>query len=120
MYRLLEDNRFIICLTDIVSIGEGRIVPGDGAIYYETTFKILVYTPLIKEIVNAFRVHTIEREGYEADDLLGSIAKMAEEEDFDVLIVTGDKDMCQAVSPKVKLYDSMKEKITAEKDVIEK
>ena len=45
---------------------------------------------------------------------------MAESEGFDVLIVTGDKDMCQVVSPKVKLYDSMKEKITEEKDVIEK
>ncbi len=76
--------------------------------------------PLIKEIVDAFRIHTIEMEGYEADDLLGTIAKMAESEGFDVLIVTGDKDMCQAVSPKVKLYDSMKEKITEEKDVIEK
>ncbi len=76
--------------------------------------------PLIKEIVDAFRIHTIEMEGYEADDLLGSIAKMAETKGFDVLIVTGDKDMCQAVSPKVKLYDSMKEKITEEKDVIEK
>jgi len=76
--------------------------------------------PLIKEIVDAFRIHTIELEGYEADDLLGTIAKMAETEGFDVLIVTGDKDMCQAVSPKVKLYDSMKEKITEEEDVIEK
>lgn len=49
--KLLEENRFIICLTEVVDIGEGRIVPGDGAIYYETTFKILVYTPLLKEIV---------------------------------------------------------------------
>ncbi len=76
--------------------------------------------PLIKEIVDAFRIHTIEMEGYEADDLLGTIAKRAESEGFDVLIVTGDKDMCQAVSPKVKLYDSMKERITEEKDVIDK
>ncbi len=49
--KLLDNNRFIICLTDIVDVGEGRIVPGDGAIYYETTFKILVYTPVIKEVV---------------------------------------------------------------------
>lgn len=49
--KLLEDNRFIICLTEVINIGEGRIVPGDGAIYYETTFKILVYTPLLKEVV---------------------------------------------------------------------
>jgi len=49
--KLLDNNRFIICLTDVINVGEGRIVPGDGAVYYETTFKILIYTPLIKEIV---------------------------------------------------------------------
>ncbi|MBN1923802.1 MAG: DNA-directed RNA polymerase [Nanoarchaeota archaeon] len=49
--KLLDNNRFIICMTEVVNIGEGRIVPGDGAIYYETTFKLLSYTPLIKEVV---------------------------------------------------------------------
>lgn len=49
--KLLENNLFIIILKEVVNVGEGRIVPGDGAIYYETTFKILAYTPLMKEII---------------------------------------------------------------------
>lgn len=76
--------------------------------------------PHIKEIIDAFRIKTIEMPGYEADDLLGTLAKNAEKEKLDVYIVTGDKDMCQSVSPRVRLYDSMKEKITEEKDVIER
>lgn len=76
--------------------------------------------PLIKDIVKAFNIHTIEMEGYEADDILGALAKDAEGEGLDVFIVTGDKDMCQVVSPKIKLYDSMKEKITEERDVVER
>ncbi len=76
--------------------------------------------PLIKEIVNAFNIFMIEKEGYEADDLLGTIAKQAESEGVDVYILTGDKDMCQSVSKKIRLYDSMKEKVTEEKDVIER
>ncbi len=76
--------------------------------------------PHIKEIIEAFRIKTVEMPGYEADDLLGTLAKNAEKEKLDVYIVTGDKDMCQSVSPRVRLYDSMKEKITEESDVIER
>ncbi|MBI4849888.1 MAG: DNA polymerase I [Nitrospirae bacterium] len=76
--------------------------------------------PLIKEIIEAFNIVTIEKPGYEADDILGVLAKEAEAEGLDVFIVTGDKDMCQVVSPKIRLYDTMKEKITEEKDVLER
>jgi DNA polymerase-1 len=76
--------------------------------------------PYIKEIVNAFKIKTLELPGYEADDLLGTIAKKAEKEKLNVFIVTGDKDLCQVVSPRVKLYDTMKDKITEEKDVVER
>ncbi len=47
----LYNGMFIIMPTEIVNIGEGRIIPGDGAIYYETVFKVLVYVPILNEIV---------------------------------------------------------------------
>jgi DNA-directed RNA polymerase subunit E' len=47
----LEENKFLLCLIDIINVGEGLIIPGDGAVYYETTFKILIYEPVIKEVV---------------------------------------------------------------------
>ena len=74
----------------------------------------------IKEIINAFNIETIEKQGYEADDILAHIAKDAEAKGLEVYIVTGDKDMCQVVSPKIKLYDTMKERVTEEQNVIEK
>ncbi|MBI5741528.1 MAG: DNA polymerase I [Nitrospirae bacterium] len=76
--------------------------------------------PYIKEIISAFKIVSIEKPGYEADDILGALAKEAEAEGLEVFIVTGDKDMCQVVSPHIKLYDSMKEVMTEEKDVIER
>lgn len=76
--------------------------------------------PLIKEIVSAFNIHTVEMQGYEADDILAHIAKDAEADGLDVYIVTGDKDMCQSVTEKTKLYDTMKDRITEEADVVEK
>ncbi|UCE71907.1 MAG: DNA polymerase I [Nitrospiraceae bacterium] len=79
-----------------------------------------IQVPLIKEVIQAFHIPIIEIPGYEADDILGTLAKRAEKEKLDVYILTGDKDMCQVVSPYVKLYDSMKEKVTGEKEVKEK
>ncbi len=76
--------------------------------------------PVIKEIIHAFNIQTIEKPGFEADDIMARIAREAESEGINVYIVTGDKDMCQAVSPKIRLYDTMKEKVTEEKDVREK
>jgi len=80
--------------------------------------ELKVQVPAIKEIVKAFHIRSLELPGYEADDLLGAIAKKAERERLEVFIVTGDKDLCQVVGPAIKLYDSMKEKITEEKDVV--
>ena len=74
----------------------------------------------IKEIINAFNISNIEIEGYEADDVLGTIAKKAEKEGLDVYIITSDKDINQILSPKIKTYDTMKDKITEEKDVVER
>ena len=76
--------------------------------------------PFIKEIISAFRIPQIAKPGYEADDILGALAKEAEKKGLDVFIVTGDKDMCQVVSPAIKLYDTMKDKVTEEKDVLER
>jgi DNA polymerase-1 len=70
--------------------------------------------PYIKKIVSAFNINIFEVPGYEADDLLGTIAKKAASEGIDVFIVTGDKDMLQLVDKKIKIYDPMKDKILDE------
>lgn len=74
----------------------------------------------IKEIINAFRIPNMEIEGYEADDVLGTIAKKAEKEKINVYIITADKDINQILSPKIKTYDTMKNKITEEKNIVDR
>ncbi len=64
--------------------------------------------PWIKQAVEGYRIPILEIPGYEADDLIGTIAKAAEKAGFEVLIVTGDKDFMQLVSDKVKLYNIFK------------
>ncbi len=76
--------------------------------------------PHIRRMISAFRIRIFEAPGYEADDILGTIARKAESEGADVFIVTGDKDMLQLVDRKVKIYDPMKDKVFDEEFIKEK
>lgn len=74
----------------------------------------------IFETVDAFNIPQVQLEGFEADDLMGTISTEAEKQDANVVLVTGDKDFCQLVSEKVTLLDTMKNKITSIPEVKEK
>lgn len=54
----------------------------------------------LKELLDAFKIERFEIDGYEADDIIGTISKAAEEDGFEVFIVTGDKDAIQLASHK--------------------
>jgi DNA polymerase-1 len=58
----------------------------------------------IKVIVNAYRIPVIEMDGYEADDIIGTIARRAEREKVLTFLVTADKDFMQLVSQRTKMY----------------
>ena len=57
--------------------------------------------PLIKEILNAMNINTIEMEGYEADDILGTLAKRCASDDMNVVIISGDRDLLQLVEDRI-------------------
>jgi DNA polymerase-1 len=57
----------------------------------------------VRELVKAFNIPIFELEGYEADDLLGALSHQASQQDVDTVIVTGDADTMQLVSPRVKV-----------------
>lgn len=76
--------------------------------------------PRIFEVVEAFSIPVVRMEGYEADDLMGTIAAANGHGDSKVVLVTGDKDFCQLVSENVTLIDTMKGKSTGIREVREK
>ncbi len=59
--------------------------------------------PILKDILESMNIKVIEKEGYEADDVLGTMAKRAEKDGFDVTIVSGDRDTFQLTSNRVKV-----------------
>jgi DNA polymerase-1 len=70
-----------------------------------------VQIPYIKQVVQGFRLPVMEMTGYEADDLIGTLARQAQARDFSVVMVTGDKDFMQLVTDTVTIWDPMKDKV---------
>src|SRR6056297_255234 len=60
--------------------------------------------PYIRDLIKAMNIPIIEQKGYEADDVIGTLAKSAEKEGFEVYMVTPDKDFAQLVSKKIFMY----------------
>ena len=59
--------------------------------------------PILKDILRAMRIEIIEKEGYEADDILGTFAKWGQAQKLDVTIVTGDRDSFQLIDENIKV-----------------
>ncbi|GMN06036.1 DNA polymerase I [Croceitalea sp. MTPC5] len=70
----------------------------------ETPDAIRIAIPYIQNILKAMKIPVVELEGYEADDLIGTLAKQAEKEDYKVFMVTPDKDFGQLVSENIFMY----------------
>ncbi|MDJ0802368.1 MAG: DNA polymerase I [Desulfobacterales bacterium] len=72
--------------------------------------------PHIKDVAAAFRIPVLEMAGFEADDLIGTVARRAEADGFDVVLVTGDKDFVQLLSERVSIWDPMKDRAITRAD----
>ena len=78
---------------------------------------ILVAVPYIKRILQAYRIPIFEVEGYEADDVIGTLSHQAEQQGFFTYMVTGDKDFGQLVTPNIKVLDPLKKEILGIEEV---
>ena len=70
----------------------------------ETPEAISLAVPIIKEILEAMKIPILIKNGYEADDIIGTIAKNAEKNNYKVFMVTPDKDFAQLVSENIFMY----------------
>jgi DNA polymerase-1 len=67
--------------------------------------------PYIRRALEALRIPILEAEGFEADDVIGTLAREAAEREHEVFIVSGDKDMMQLVTPRVKILNPQKDNL---------
>ena len=59
--------------------------------------------PVLKEVLRAMGIPIVTKEGYEADDILGTLSRMGEEKGYDVTVISGDRDLLQLATEKVKI-----------------
>jgi DNA polymerase-1 len=86
----------------------------------ETPGELVQQLPRIREMIKAFNISIFEMPGYEADDLIGTVAKGIAKKAASVFIVTADKDMLQLVDENIRIYDPVKDRILDDKYVKEK
>ena len=81
---------------------------------------LVLQIPCIKDIVDAYNIVTVEKEGFEADDIIGTLVRYLKNSSLEIVIVTGDKDLMQLVDENVKILDTMKDKYYGVNEVFQK
>lgn len=76
--------------------------------------------PIVRQSAESLNLTILEKPGFEADDIIATIAKKSAREGYEVLIVSSDKDLMQLVDDNICMYDAMKNRLIREDEVIEK
>lgn len=99
-----KPDHLAVCFDKGGSTERTEIFPEYKANRDETPDAIKVAVPFIQEILKAMHIPVVVLEGWEADDIIGTLAKQAEKEDYKVYMVTPDKDFGQLVSENIFMY----------------
>ena len=106
LVRVLEQERpeYFAVAFDVGKTFRDEIYPEYKATREKMPDDLRSQLERIREMVGAFNIPRLEMEGYEADDVLGSIAKKAAEQGLGVKIITGDRDLLQLVNERTAVY----------------
>ena len=100
-------DHLAVCFDKGGSTDRVEIFPEYKANRDETPEGIKIAVPYIYKLLEAMHIPVIVKEGYEADDIIGTLAKKAEKEGYQTFMVTPDKDFAQLVSPNIFMYRPM-------------
>jgi DNA polymerase-1 len=99
-----KPDHLAVCFDKGGSVERKELFPEYKANRSETPDPIRIAVPYIQEILKAMHIPVVVKEGWEADDIIGTLAKQAEKEDYKVFMVTPDKDFGQLVSENIFMY----------------
>ncbi len=99
-----KPDHLAVCFDKGGSVERTEMFPEYKANRDEAPDAIKIAVPFIQDILKAMHIPVIELEGWEADDIIGTLAKQAEKEDYKVFMVTPDKDFGQLVSENIFMY----------------
>lgn len=84
----------------------------------ETPSDLVPQFPLIRQACEALNIPWIEMEGYEADDLIATYARLANEKGWEARVISADKDLMQLKKEHISVYDPMKKKLITDEDIL--
>ncbi len=99
-----KPDHLAVCFDKGGSAERTELFPEYKANRNETPDAIKIAVPYIQDILNAMHIPVVVKEGWEADDIIGTLSKQAEKEDYKVFMVTPDKDFGQLVSENIFMY----------------
>ncbi|MFQ5730463.1 MAG: DNA polymerase I, partial [Planctomycetaceae bacterium] len=112
------DATHVICAMESVGPGtRNEIYPEYKANRSETPEDLTPQFPVILDVIRGFNVPVVQHVGWEADDVIATLARKAEADGFEVRVVTSDKDIRQLISPQIKLYNCRKNAFLAEAEL---
>lgn len=127
LYKLLEDTKGLEHPSHFAVIFDASAKTFRNELYPKYKINrppppedLIPQFPLVRDAVRAFNVSSIERKGYEADDIIATYAKAARAAGLLVTIVSSDKDLMQLVGNGVGMLDTMKNKHIGPAEVVEK
>ena len=127
LWKLLRDSKDSDKPTHIAVILDAGPESFRNAIYPEykahrppAPDELIPQFPLIRDAVAAFNVACIEMDGFEADDIIATYARLTAEAGGEVTIISSDKDLMQLIKPGITMYDTMKNRRIGPDEVFEK
>ncbi|GLB50981.1 DNA polymerase I [Neptunitalea chrysea] len=99
-----KPDHLAVCFDKGGSADRTEMFPEYKANRDETPEAIRIAVPIIQELIKAMNIPCIEKAGYEADDIIGTLAKKAEQQGYMTYMVTPDKDYAQLVSENIFMY----------------
>jgi DNA polymerase-1 len=121
LMNLIEKHpSHMVCAMDVSGPGvRNEIYEDYKATRTEMPEDLRPQIPLIEDIIEGLNIPAVSCNGWEADDVIATLAKRAVEAGMNVCIVTSDKDNRQLIGPKVKMYNSRKDKYLDEEGLLE-
>jgi DNA polymerase-1 len=121
--KLIRDRRPALvgaCFDTARATFRREMYPAYKANRLEPDEALRVQFPYVRRLVAALEIPVLDREGFEADDILATLAARYENEGYEVVLVTGDKDLMQCVTDHVSLMDPMRDLEIRRAEVVEK
>jgi len=104
-----EQPEYIAVAFDVSRVTfRNDLYPDYKATRKETPAELIEQTPVIQDIIRSLGIEVLEADMFEADDIMGTLARQATDRGMDTVLVTGDKDMLQLVSDTVTVFDPMR------------